>query len=129
VDNDPRKFIISQSNTSAFMVNKFDKHGQTALYLAAKHGHSEMVQFLVDIKADPLIMSSISTKEIESPLEVACRWHHTKTVEILLNSTNWSSKELKKANNMTKNKEIKVIIASYLKSRGHRRCYCGTSRR
>ena len=98
--------------------------GQTALYLAAKNGHTEVVQLLIDFKANPLVLSKVSRKEFETPLDVACRWRHVNVVEILLNAASWSVKELRRARNLAGSKEIKTKINKLLNNKKSRTCRC-----
>ncbi len=44
--------------------------------MAAKHGHLDMMIFLIKLGADPKIPSIIDDDELETILEVSVRWSH-----------------------------------------------------
>ncbi|MBE3042550.1 ankyrin repeat domain-containing protein, partial [Candidatus Bathyarchaeota archaeon] len=56
--------------------------GKTALSMASASGYDEIVQMLLDAKADPNIVGL----EGETPLGVACHGGHTRVVQMLLNN-------------------------------------------
>jgi ankyrin repeat protein len=44
--------------------------------VAAKHGHLDMMIFLIKLGADPKIASILENDELETILEVSVRWNH-----------------------------------------------------
>eukprot|EP00929_Paragymnodinium_shiwhaense_P060834 TRINITY_DN30368_c0_g1_i1.p1 TRINITY_DN30368_c0_g1~~TRINITY_DN30368_c0_g1_i1.p1 ORF type:complete len:308 (-),score=76.08 TRINITY_DN30368_c0_g1_i1:340-1263(-) len=61
--------------------NSQDDLGMTALHVAAKKGHAEVVSQLLEGGADPLTLSS---KVKLKPLHYACKYGHVETVKALL---------------------------------------------
>ena len=62
--------------------------------MAAKHGHLDVMQFLISRAANPHIRSYIGTKEKENLLEVSIRWDHILIVEYLLENVDWQRHEI-----------------------------------
>lgn len=44
----------------AFILNTLNSQGQTPMYIAAKNGNLNIVQFLIENKANPLIESKVN---------------------------------------------------------------------
>lgn len=80
---DPKKFLISPTSDFSFL-NKRNQAGKTPIYEAALNGYPAMIKFLVDSGANPLIKSYVGEHEMESCLDVACRWGNYKAVITLL---------------------------------------------
>lgn len=68
---------------------------QTPLYVASKHGHLDVIKFLLEKGANPHLKSKIDKHEFETILEVCVRWHHIPNVEFLLTNIKWSKEEIK----------------------------------
>lgn len=67
LENDPKKFIFDNSDPN-HIVNRPNRFHQNPLYVACKYGNLEMVKFLINMKANPHILSNTSSKEKESVL-------------------------------------------------------------
>lgn len=96
-------------------------HKQTPLYVAAKHGHLDMVKFLITLGADPKIQSIINENEHETILEVSVRWSHVKIVRYLLKSVGkWKKDDIEKAfihvMEDNDNLEIRYLLVDYSKA-------------
>ncbi|KAI6825501.1 hypothetical protein KC340_g10500 [Hortaea werneckii] len=64
----------------AFDWNQRNKHGHTALYIAAYYGHTSVVSFLLDAKADP----NITCGRLGTAIQCAAYRGHTDTTQHLL---------------------------------------------
>lgn len=53
--------MISRTDTN-HLLNKHNRFGQNALYLAAKFGNMNIVRFLIGEKADPHLTSKVNPK-------------------------------------------------------------------
>lgn len=90
LEQDDKQFL--HDTTSDFhLVNKPNEYGQTPLYVACKNGHLKMVRFLVNEGAKMDKESMLTDGKIDSNLGLAIRWHHTKLVDYLLTSFEWTS--------------------------------------
>ncbi|CAD8111944.1 unnamed protein product [Paramecium primaurelia] len=81
LNKDPKKYFYDQKSEYS-LVNKKNQKGLTPLYVAAKQGHLEICQILIEKGANPQISVTINGIE-ETPLEVAQRWRHLKIVHFL----------------------------------------------
>ncbi|CAG9317359.1 unnamed protein product [Blepharisma stoltei] len=112
ISNDPRKFLVSPTNENSFL-NKRNVSGKTPLYEASLNGYPEIIKLLMDFGANPLIKSQVDGNEMESCLDVACRWGNIKAVEVLLNFSKWKKKDISKARKLTSNPEIRLLLSNY----------------
>jgi ankyrin repeat protein len=72
-------------NTSErHMINIKNAQNQRPLYVACKHGHLDIVKFLLENGADPYLKSNVDKNEQETLLEVSARWSHISILEYLL---------------------------------------------
>lgn len=84
---DPKRNMYDRSNNQ-HLINKHNSNGYNAAYIAAKHGHRKIIEFLFRNEADLTIQSAVSGKYQEQPIEVAARWqHHDLVVWMLKNLT------------------------------------------
>ena len=81
ISNHPSKYIRNSHDSNSF-VNKPNTDGIRPLYEAARNGHNETVQLLLENGANPHLKSND-----ENSLQVACRWNYLVIVKILVNST------------------------------------------
>jgi hypothetical protein len=79
------------------ILNRRNAQKQTPLYVAAKHGHLDVIQFLLKKGANPKFLSYVSSAEPESLLEVSIRWSHVQIVVFLLEEVEWTKEEVKLA--------------------------------
>ncbi|CAG9328139.1 unnamed protein product [Blepharisma stoltei] len=112
VYNDPKKFLVNPTSELSFL-NKRNVVGRTPLYEAALNGYPNVIRCLIEFGANPLIKSEVGDNEMESCLEVACRWGNIKAVEVLLNFGKWKKQDISKARKLTCNREIKLMLADY----------------
>ena len=112
ISNHPSKYIRNSHDSNSF-VNKPNTDGIRPLYEAARNGHNETVQLLLENGANPHLKSND-----ENSLQVACRWNYLVIVKILVNSTTWSQKEIKEALKETKNKSIVEVLSVNLSKQG-----------
>ncbi|RDD39468.1 putative protein S-acyltransferase 23 [Trichoplax sp. H2] len=72
---------IIDGSCNGNLVSELDQHGYSALHWACIAGHSEVVQYLIDVGAniDCASMSKLSVK----PIHCACTYGHTLSVEML----------------------------------------------
>eukprot|EP00347_Sterkiella_histriomuscorum_P014116 403362111 len=105
IQNDPKRHIRS-INDPDHLINKRNENGQTPLYVGAKYGHLKVIEFFIELGADPHITSLVQIKESndwkckfeeETILEVAIRWSHLTIVYYLLENIKWTKFEIKKA--------------------------------
>ena len=90
LENDPKKHMYD-IDSPYHILNRFNTHGQSPLYVAAKHGHLDMIIFLIKQGADPRVPSIIENEESESILEVSVRWSHVHIASYLLKQyKHWS---------------------------------------
>ena len=61
-------------------MNKVNKKGETALYIACKEGHEAVVEMLLDANAD----INKANKRGQTPLFIASRYGQIEVVKILL---------------------------------------------
>jgi len=66
-------------NKKADVNARMDTDGATALYIAAKKGHAEVVKLLLANKADVNVRSTAGDK----PIDVARLHHHSDIVKLL----------------------------------------------
>lgn len=109
IENNPRKFTRSKNDPDAF-INKANISGIRPIYEACKNGYVNTVQLLLDHGANPHLLSGLSAKDLESPLQVACRWNHINVIKCLLLNSKWTTKEVKCAMKLTKNSEILAML-------------------
>eukprot|EP00347_Sterkiella_histriomuscorum_P005682 403355666 len=91
---DPKKHMYN-IDSQHYILNRKNAQKQTPLYVASKHGHLDVVQFLLEQGANPHIQSHVSSTESESVLEVSVRWSHIQIVNFLLQSIRWSKIDIK----------------------------------
>lgn len=96
IDSDPKKHMYG-TDSAYHILNRWNTHRQSPLYVAAKHGHLDMVSFLISQGADPKYHSMVSKREYESILEVSVRWSHVQIVRYLLENVDWSKEEVHKS--------------------------------
>ncbi|CAD8055940.1 unnamed protein product [Paramecium primaurelia] len=111
----PKKHLYCPTDPK-HILNSFNKFGQNSLYISCKNGNLAVIKFLLDQQANPSIKSKVYDNFYESPLEVSIRWNHFQCVQLLLEKSNYSNKELKAAIQQTTNPQIKQLIKSNLKS-------------
>ncbi|CAK76421.1 unnamed protein product (macronuclear) [Paramecium tetraurelia] len=111
----PKKHLYCPTDPK-HILNSFNKFGQNSLYISCKNGNIAVIKFLLDQQANPFIKSKVYENFYESPLEVSIRWNHFDCVQLLLEKSNYSNKELKAAIQQTSNPQIKQLIKSNLKS-------------
>ncbi|CAD8154760.1 unnamed protein product [Paramecium octaurelia] len=111
----PKKHLYCPTDPK-HILNSFNKFGQNSLYISCKNGNLAVIKFLLDQQANPFIKSKVYENFYESPLEVSIRWNHFDCVQLLLEKSNYSNKELKAAIQQTSNPQIKQLIKSSLKS-------------
>ncbi|CAD8163602.1 unnamed protein product [Paramecium pentaurelia] len=111
----PKKHLYCPTDPK-HILNSFNKFGQNSLYISCKNGNLEVIKFLLDQQANPFIKSKVYENFYESPLEVSIRWNHYHCVQLLLEKSNYSNKELKAAIRQTTNPQIKQLIKSNLKA-------------
>ena len=75
IEEDPKKHMY-ESDSPYHIVNKCNGFKQTPLYVAAKYGHLDVIQFLLRQGANPHFYSLVQPDEFESILEVSVRWSH-----------------------------------------------------
>lgn len=97
LDKDPRKHLRSKHDPD-HLINKWNEHGQTPLYVATKNGHLKIIKFFIEEGANPHMKSyiKINSTEIEeeSILDAAVRWRFTAIVNYLLTNFDWSKDEI-----------------------------------
>jgi ankyrin repeat protein len=85
--------------------------------VAAKHGHLDVIEFLIERGANPHIRSYVSHKEKENLLEVSIRWSHVLIVEYLISNVKWKKHEITSAYkiliNDSEDSTLKVIVKKY----------------
>ncbi|CAD8175082.1 unnamed protein product [Paramecium octaurelia] len=111
----PKKHLYCPTDPK-HILNSFNKFGQNSLYISCKNGNIEVIKFLLDQQANPFIKSKVYENFYESPLEVSIRWNHYNCVQLLLEKSNYSNKELKAAIRQASNPQIKQLIKSNLKA-------------
>ncbi|CAD8079342.1 unnamed protein product [Paramecium sonneborni] len=111
----PKKHLYCPTDPK-HILNSFNKFGQNSLYISCKNGNLDVIKFLLDQQANPFIKSKVYDNFYESPLEVSIRWNHFNCVQLLLEKSNYSNKELKAAAQQTNNPQIKQLIKQNLKS-------------
>ena len=118
IQNDPKRHMFSIDNKHHILNNK-NSSNQTPLYVGAKNGHLDVVQFLLERGANPHIKSYVSVNEKESLLDVSIRWSHIQIVEYLLKNVKWTRKEIQMAYKNVADEDdisvIKVALKSYSK--------------
>jgi hypothetical protein len=102
---DPRRFMIVQSSSRS-LVNSLIE-GQTPLYIAAKNGYRDVVDFLLASGADHLALSRCD-KTQETCLEVAVRWHYVPVIKELIKRP-WPAALLKRCRKRT-TQELRAIL-------------------
>ena len=123
IEEDPKRHMFAMSSPY-HILNRWNTHRQSPLYVAAKHGHLDMVQFLVSQGADPLRDSLIAKREAESVLEVAGRWSHVQIVQYLLETVEWDREQVAKAFVESESSAIRGMLASYSRRRFGRAYTC-----
>lgn len=93
IENNPKRYSVSASNPES-LVNK-PLNANRPVYEAAKLGYVDTVNMLIRYGADPRLKSGVKSKE--NSLDVACRWRHNAVAYALLESTEWTDSELRKA--------------------------------
>ena len=96
IEDDPKRHMYD-IESPYHVLNRFNTHGQSPLYVAAKHGHLDMMIFLIQQGADPKIPSVLAytNNERETLLEVSVRWSHVHIVSYLLkNFKHWSKDDI-----------------------------------
>ncbi len=96
IEDDPKKHMYDV-DSAYHILNRWNTHRQTPLYVAAKHGHIDMLNFLLTSGADPKLPSLVSHTEQESILEVSVRWSHVQIVKYLLTKCQWQKPEIQAA--------------------------------
>jgi ankyrin repeat protein len=95
------------------ILNIKNLRGQTPLYVATQNGNNKIISLLLDKGANPFLLSNADEKNLETLLEVCCRWNHNSTLELLLNQVQWNTSHIAKAIKKCKTKEMKSIFAKY----------------
>ena len=75
IKDDPKQHMYNEESPY-HIVNRYNTFKQTPLYVAAKYGHLDVIQFLLRRNANPHIYSLAAPNEYESILEVSVRWSH-----------------------------------------------------
>ena len=73
----------------------------------------QIIEFLLENKANPYIKSLIAPKEEETILETACRWNYPAIVNLLLQKVKWPLDVLENASKISKGRiydEVKLKI-------------------
>ncbi len=96
INDDPRRHMFN-SDSPYHILNRHNTNMQNPLYVAAKHGHLDVVGFLVSAGADAKQRSVIEKSEDESILEVSVRWSHVGIVRYLLAKVDWKKSEIAQA--------------------------------
>ncbi|KAI3786089.1 hypothetical protein L1987_45216 [Smallanthus sonchifolius] len=63
----------------------------TALHIASKFGHSEMVSFILEVKPEMVVAENSNS---ETPIHEACRTGHEKVVRLLMEKNQWVASKL-----------------------------------
>ena len=121
IESDPKKYMYD-IDSPYHILNRFNTLGQSPLYVAAKHGHLDMIIFLIKQGADPKIPSILENDELETILEVSVRWSHVHIVAYLLkNYDHWSKDQVVAAfqhvNEDSDNPALRNLLIGY--SRTH----------
>lgn len=121
IENDPKKHMYD-IDSPYHILNRLNTHGQSPLYVAAKHGHLDMMILLIKLGADPKIPSILENDELETILEVSVRWSHVQIAAYLLkNFKHWSKINIVQAFQHvcddTDNPALRNLLISY--SRAH----------
>lgn len=74
------KQLLNRYDSSRF-INKRDKYGNTALYLASKYGHTDVVKLLLSYEADPNVFVGNYDK---TALTCAIEYQYSEIVRLLL---------------------------------------------
>ena len=119
IDGDPNQFLLPK-NSSELLVNKKNHSGLTPLYLASKHGNTQVIQCLIDCGVNHLLCSDLG-KDQESALEVAARWGHTGALQALL-TLRWPNAFLQKAKKAARSKTVSELVGAHLKDKAC--CVC-----
>ena len=62
-----------------------------------------------------MIKSQLTDKCFENPLDVACRWGFIDIVKYLVENVKWSRAELKRAKQVSGNRDVKSILNKNIK--------------
>jgi hypothetical protein len=103
------------------LVNRRSMAGKTLLYEAATQGNLAGVQLLLRHGANPS-QKSKADGELETSLEAACRWGHVQVAELLLNQHKWTKDELKAAQRVARNPQLKSSVNRVLGKAKHSCC-------
>ena len=99
------------------ILNVKNLRGQTPLYVATQNGNNKIISLLLNKGANPFLLSNADAKNLESLLDVCCRWSHNSTLELLLSQVKWNATHISKAIKYCKTKEMKTIFAKYKESK------------
>lgn len=105
-------------------MNRPNKYGQNALYVACKNGNVGIVEYLVRSEANPHIQSKLLDNYTESPMEVAIRWNHVDCVAVLLKHVKYRSEQVEHFIEKAPTREMAVLLASYRAERCRARFCC-----
>ncbi len=97
------------------ILNRWNTHRQSPLYVAAKHGRLDVMVFLIGLGADPKMPSMVSKRESESVLEDSVRWSHVQIVRYLVEHIDWSKDEVQNAMLQVEDDDGNPIIKKMLK--------------
>jgi hypothetical protein len=117
--SNPRRYAVSQTSPDSF-INKLHQNTRP-LYEAARFGYVETVKLLIKYGADPHLRGGDGISE--SCLDVACRWRHQHVVEVLLEKSSWTPKELKIAMKHT-SKQIEEMLDARIAAQDRKNCKC-----
>ena len=108
-----KKYIINISKQNPEIINSKNYEGFTPLYVACLNGYYVIVELLIQLGADHLIKCG-NDNDMQSVLEVVCRFGYTNILNLLLSKCSWPINEIKGLT-MQKwdNREIVWLLKQY----------------